>query len=611
MNDECQPRRQSRFQQAVAAGREDLVRLAAGGSVRWQAVVSLALRAPTVLTVLGLGLGGVLFLATAASAGWRFAAALGPALVRAGILADAGARLSSFLTLHEVGPQRFQQTPLGFAVYALLCLCVGVAAMPFLAWAVRRALTRLDDGPATVGGLPGLLGRDWGRGLEAWECLAGSRDSLRRKTVVGSQYLLVQAAVRAGTDVIKITVFGWILGATDYGIQTLVMIVISLADSFTGMGLDVMIQRDGDDVKQRLPTYWTLQLTRALCLFAIVWVAAPLVAAFYQQEILATQYSPTYFVWLLRIVALSFLLKGLAGFGRELRQRDMDFKPVMQADILAGLVSLALSLTVLWLTRSVWALATLVLADALGVLVVSYWLSSWRPRLAWNSAVVRTVASFSLSIVCITILNAISNRMDHATVGKLLGVAALGFYGRAYGLATVPCQNLANVVAPVMLPAMRAVASDPVRFRRAFTKCLLVYAVAALAAVAVFGVLVPPFVQYVLGHNGYWLPILPPLYVLLLFSVMKTVSSVIPATLFVLNKPWLISLCTAVSAATMLICIVPMTRWFGVLGAAWCVVLASLLSNSLAVWFVYHYLPAGRPAATADSEAPRAGPAPS
>jgi O-antigen/teichoic acid export membrane protein len=188
--------------------------------------------------------------------------------------------------------------------------------------------------------------------------------------------------------------------------------------------------------------------------------------------------------------------------------------------------------------------------------------------------------------VTITVLNGLAGRCDHALVAKLAGMAALGYYGRAYALANIPSQNFTNIIAPVMLPALRSVSHDRQRFRRAFLKCLAAYAVGAVAVAVAFAVVARPLVLYVLGQSGKWEPVLPPLYVLLLFGVAKAIGSVTPAALFVLNRPWTVTLCTGVWCAGVCGGCYPMIRAFGVMGAAWTVVLSSLASASLAVYLV-------------------------
>jgi len=494
------------------------------------------------------------------------------------------APLSAALRRLDAGPGVFQDHPVEF----LLCATVMLAAGLLLAILFRAALVRcfgLSDRSGTLW-RPVAWCRDAGRLFGLWEHWAGGRGSLRRKTVTGSQLLLLRAAVKTVCDAIRLTVFGWVLVATDYGLHALVMLVVMLLDSFSGLGLEIMIQRDGDDVIERLPTYWSIQLLRGCALFGLAWVAAPLVAGFYAAELAETRYSAEYFIWLTRGVAVVFLLRGAAGFGRELRQREMDFRAVIQWDILAHVLSLAVGLVVLFWMRNVLALAAFFVASALGRFVVSYTLHPWRPQPAWNGSVARQVFIFASSIVGITVLNSVAGRVDHATVGKLLGMAALGFYGRAYALAAMPSHNFTNIIAPIMLPALRTVRGDLGRFRRAFLKALAVYAVGAVVMAAVFAVAAQPLVKYVFGQNGYWLPLLPPLYILLFFGISRAVGSLTPAALFVLNRPWLVTLCTAVWAVGVCAGVVPLTRRFGLPGTAWTVVVSSFLSNGLAVFFV-------------------------
>jgi len=430
--------------------------------------------------------------------------------------------------------------------------------------------------------------RDAGQLYGFWEEFAGGPNSLRRKTVVGSQYLLLRAGVKMLCDIVRLTVFGWVLVAADYGLHALVMMVITLLESFSSLGLDIMIQRDDDDtVMERLPVYWTIQFVRGTALFVFTWIAAPWVARMYAAELTRTRYDAAFFVGLTRFMGTVFLLRGAAGFGRELCQRRLDFRRVIMYDTAVHVVTLVAGLILLFTVRNVIALAAIVYLAAVGRFMTSYVLAPWRPRFAWETRVAWEVLVFSSGIVTIALLNSLGGRIDHAVVGKVLGMAALGFYGRAYALATIPSQSFTNIIAPVMLPALKAVAHDMNRFRRAFRRCLAAYLGGSLLLTVLFGAVAYPVVKYLFGRNGYWLPILPPLYVLLLFGVSRAAGSLTPSALFVLNRPWLVAGCTAIWAGGVAVGVWPMTVHFGLMGAACTVVAASLASNGVAVWLVF------------------------
>ena len=491
----------------------------------------------------------------------------------------------------DAGPRVFQDHPVEFVGCGVAFLVAGVLVAVLLRLTVAWII---DVPPPSVKWWRwSRWTRDFGRLFGLWEHWAGEEEPLRRKAVTGSQLLLLRVGVKAVCDVVRLTVFGWILVAADYGFHVLVMLAIVVLDSFSGLGLDIMIQRDGDDVIDRLPTYWTIQMIRGLALFALAWFAAPAVARFYAHELTQTRYSTGFFIWLTRALGSVFLLRGTMGFGRELRQRDMNYRSVVKWDISVDLLALAVSLVVLFVVRNVLALAVFFVVDAVGCFVISYVLFPWWPRLAWNRNVTHQILLSSSGIVGITVLNSVAGRIDHATVGKLLGMGALGFYGRAYVLASIPSHCFTNIVAPAMLPPLRTVREDPIRFRRAFLRTLTVYAVGVTGMAAVLAALAYPLVKYILGRNGYWLPLLPPFYVLLVFGVSRALGSLTPSVLFVLNKSWLVTLCTAIGAFGVAIGVYPMTLRFGTLGTAWTVVGASLLSNGLALYLVLRLTRAG------------------
>jgi PST family polysaccharide transporter/lipopolysaccharide exporter len=411
----------------------------------------------------------------------------------------------------------------------------------------------------------------------------GSKHSLRRRTLLGSHWLLIKSLALAGIDLARTVVFARILFPADYGLMALALMAIGLLESFSTTGMEIMIQRDNDHFAERLPAYWTVKVVRGIILAALAWFIAIPLAQYYQNSEL---------IWVVRCLAVAFLIRGIAGFGNEVCLRKMEFGRAALAEIAVALPVLGLSLIFLFAFRDIRALVGLNLLNAVAFLTISYILFPWRPKLKLDLSLLKVLACFGGSIMAINIMNYFFGNFDQGVIGKLLGVEPLGFYARGYFLAMVPVAYLANVISPVFMPAFRNVINDPERLRKAFLKSFLVFAY----GFTVLGVLLLIFSKAIIlvVYGAKWLPLLPVFRILLIFGVIKAIVTTCPAIFFLKDKPWLITVCAAVTAVCLGVLCIPMTRAFGSTGTAWAVVLAGAVGNGLAIGLTYHLLNPGR-----------------
>ncbi len=411
----------------------------------------------------------------------------------------------------------------------------------------------------------------------------GGKESLRHKTLVGSQWLFLKSCILGAVDLLKTAIFARILFPADYGVMALAMIAIGMLQSFTSIGIELMVLRENHKIEEDLPTYWSIRCLFGILLALLSWFVAVPLAAYYQEPKL---------IGLIRFLGLIFLFNGLAGFGVEITQRRMEFNKVAIVECLAALGVLAAGVGVLFAFRNVWALAIYTVATAFSKLIISYILYPWVPRFTFNNTMVKAVAVFSSSMVTINILNYLFNNFDRAVVGKLLGIELLGFYARAHFLAIIPAIYIFNIISPAVFQAFRNLAHDLLRFRRAFLKVVGVFALISISIGFLSFVFSRHIILIVYGER--WLPLQPIFKILLILSVTKSIIAACSPVFVIRGKPWLATFTTAVMVFCFGILCIPMTIAYQVSGTAAAVVISALISHGLSIYFAYRLLtPAG------------------
>jgi PST family polysaccharide transporter len=106
----------------------------------------------------------------------------------------------------------------------------------------------------------------------------------------------------------------------------------------------------------------------------------------------------------------------------------------------------------------------------------------------------------------------LSQGLDNIVVGRWLGAEALGLYGRAYQLVSMPPATLGKAMGAVMFPVLSRVQDDRPRLAAAYRRSTAVIALLAIPAAAAVIVLAPELITVMLGAD--WLGVIVPLQIL-------------------------------------------------------------------------------------------------
>lgn len=400
----------------------------------------------------------------------------------------------------------------------------------------------------------------------------GGAQSLRRKALFGGGWLLGRSVALGVIDLTRTAVFARVLEAHDYGVMALVTMVSGMLNAFTFLGLDVLIQRDGEGAEKHFPVYWTIKMVRACICFLTAQILAIPLATYYEQPKL---------VFLIRVMSMLFFIEGIAGFGKEKCQQQMRFGRLVRTEIVLTLVSFGLGTAGVFWLKNATALVINQLLTAGVQLGISYILFPWKPKIGWNRAVFKRVLLFSGSVIAINILNYILTSFDRATVGKLFTMEILGFYARGHFLSQIPVTYFSMIIAPVFMPAYKKIGDDPIRLRKALFKVMIIYTAFFILLGGAMALFAKRFILIVYGTK--WLPVLPVFRILLIYGVSKSIVSACQPVFFLRDKPWIISINAGIMVTIFCSLCVPLTKKYGIEGTAWSIVAGALVAQSVSV----------------------------
>jgi teichuronic acid exporter len=356
--------------------------------------------------------------------------------------------------------------------------------------------------------------------------------SLTERTLSGFIWLFLGRGGQALLNILVLAVLARHIPPHDFGVITAAMVVVGFSQIFSEIGIGPALVRMPSMNSRHVAAGFALSITISLAVGALVFLLAPLVARFFRMPEL---------VEIVRALAVLFPITGLSVVNQSLLQREMKFRQVAVVDFVAyalgyGLVGISLALDG-W---GVWALAIAQLGSSSVKTILLVAVNRTRIRFELHGAECRELLRFGGGFSLSRIASYIALQADNLVVGRLMGPAALGLYGRAYQFLMAPTSLLGTLTDNVLFPAMAAVQSDKQRLGRAYMTATATIVMLTLPLSAMLVVLAPELIAVLLGRG--WEAVVAPFQILaavLVFRVSYKVSScLIRATGMVYRNAW-------------------------------------------------------------------------
>jgi PST family polysaccharide transporter len=335
---------------------------------------------------------------------------------------------------------------------------------------------------------------------------------LRQRTLSGMMWVAWGGGVIAVLKIAVLVLLTRLLSPADFGVVGAALIIIGFSLTFSQLGLGpALVQRPVLEPRHISTAFYT-SAAFGLLAAALVWLAAPLVAAFFRME----QLTPV-----VRVLALIFPIVGASTVAENLLQKGLRFRLLANADVVAYGVGYALVGGVLAATgKGVWALVGAQLTWALlrAGIVLRAAPPILRPHPTWASFV--DLMHFGVGQSAARLGAFAASQADNLVVGRWLGPVGLGLYSRAYQLMAVPTTLLGDVLDRVLFPTMARVQDDPRRLASAYLEGTALLALVTLPIGVVAAVLAPELVVVAFGNR--WDGLVSPFQVLALGMMFRT-----------------------------------------------------------------------------------------
>lgn len=294
-----------------------------------------------------------------------------------------------------------------------------------------------------------------------------------------------------------------LLSPGEYGIVGMLAIFTLLANNLQESGFGVALINIKNITHNDYNSVFWFNVGTSVLLYAILFLCAPLIAAFFHQPCLIPL---SRFVFLAFIIA-SFCISPNAMLVRDLKMKEKAITS-LSALIISGTVAVVMAIK----GFSYWSLATQQVLYNVVICFGRYYYTRWYPTFKVDFTPVKRMFSFSYKVLITTVLTTINNNVLTVIFGRLFPAQAVGNFTQANKWNTMANQLVTNTVAQVAQPVLTRVTDDNELQRRIFGKMLRFTAFLAFPALFGLAMVAPQVILLAIGDK--WVDSIPLLQIL-------------------------------------------------------------------------------------------------
>jgi len=337
---------------------------------------------------------------------------------------------------------------------------------------------------------------------------------LKRKSVVGGVAAVSGQGAKFVVQTATTMVLARLLSPQDFGLLGMVVVMTGFLGLFRDAGLGMATIQRLEVTHEQTSTLFWINVAVGVVLAALCAALAPALVAFYHEPRL---------YWVAVVSGVTFMFNGLAAQHSALLQRGMRFVTQAKIDVLSLTVGSATGIVMALLGCRYWSLVGMTIAITVVGAVALWFAVPWVPGPPQRGCGIRSMLHFGGLATCNSFVVYLAWNAEKLLLGRFWGADALGLYGRAFQLVTLPVQQLNAAVTGVAFPALSRIQHDAKRLTRSFLKGFSLLISATIPITIICALFAEEIVRIVLGEK--WIAAAPIFRLLAPVAVVFAVAN--------------------------------------------------------------------------------------
>jgi lipopolysaccharide exporter len=334
--------------------------------------------------------------------------------------------------------------------------------------------------------------------------------TLGRTTARAAVWAFVSTAGAKLITLVGLALLARLLAPREFGLLAFAMTYIAAAETIGDLGSGVALVYWPDRREDAAQVTFLINAIGGLFWCAVTLILAPYVANFFQSP----AGTP-----IVRLLAVSFILKFLGNTHDALAQKDLAFRARLIPDLgLAGFKAVV-ALVLAYQGFGAYSLAWGHIAGT-GARTLLLWIAiPWRPTLRVPWDLIKPMLRYGRGIISVNALSVIGHHADLAIVGRALGVTVLGLYQMATKIPEATIIVVLWVTSRILFPAFAKLHASGAALRGPYILATKYVAAVTVPSAVGLALLAKPAILVAFGPK--WTPAAPILSALAVSAALR------------------------------------------------------------------------------------------
>lgn len=305
-----------------------------------------------------------------------------------------------------------------------------------------------------------------------------------------------------------------LLMPSDFGLIAMITVFISIGQSLSDSGMTSSLIRNEKNTEEDYNTVFVTNLCVSLIIYCIVYILAPFVADFYNQEVLVS---------LLRVFSLTFVISSFNVVQVTRFMKDLNFKKQFTYQLPSVLVGALAGIYSAYIGMGVWSIVILNIVQSAAFGIFLYLFYEWRPIFQFNREKFKYHFDYGYKLTLSGLLHTIYLNLYKIIIGKKFSVSSVGYFTQADNLRLFPVNQLSLVLNKVTFPLFASIQNDNEKLKKAYQSALRLVLSVTAALMFILIILAEPLFSLVFGNK--WLPSVPYFQILCIASIFLPIGT--------------------------------------------------------------------------------------
>lgn len=399
-----------------------------------------------------------------------------------------------------------------------------------------------------------------------------------KQALNGISWMGALRAITRSLALVKIAILARLLSPAQFGIYGIATLVLGFLEMLTETGINIFLIQKKEKIDEYINSAWVVSIIRGFIIGLSIFLLSPFIAKYFKNT------DATFILYLVSIVPV---IRGFINPSCVKYQKQLEFKKQFFYDSAIFLIDVLVAIFLGIITKSENSFIFAMISSTLLEVFLSFIYFKPTPKFIFNKEKTLEVINRGKWITGAGVFNYLFQNIDDILVGRMMGTTSLGIYQQAYKISTLPVSEVGEVFNKVTFPIYVNLKEDSKRLKQAFLKTLLIISLLVLP----FGFLVFKFpieiIRFVLGES--WISAAPVLQLLAIYGSIKAISNSFFSLFLGIGKQEVVTYITLFSAVCLIAILYPLISIFGLLGAGYATIIATLLSIPVLIIYFLKY----------------------